>query len=152
MFKSLRTFFRQLVNETDNNKAVDTPTLHLAMASLLCEVASADHDKDPREEKAKLHLLTRLLEIDTHEAETLLNTAQQQSDHSVSLYDFTHKLRSLEQAERYQLIEAMWQIAYADGVIDPQEEAVIRQVSELIYLDHAAFIKAKLTAKEICVK
>ena len=56
-------------------------------------------------------------------------------------------MRSLEQSERYQLVEAMWQVAYADGVIDPQEEAVIRQVSDLIYLDHSAFIKAKISAK-----
>ena len=41
----------------------------------------------------------------------------------------------------------MWQVAYADGKLDPQEEAVIRQVADLIYLDHPAFIKAKLTAQ-----
>jgi len=49
--------------------------------------------------------------------------------------------------QRYQLIEAMWQIAYADKVIDPQEEAVIRQVAELIYVDHSEFIRAKLSAQ-----
>ncbi|WP_305815494.1 TerB family tellurite resistance protein [Photobacterium leiognathi] len=147
MFKSLRILFRQLVNDTSCGDAVDTPTLHLAMASLLCEVASADHEQDPREEIAKQHLLMKLLDINEVAASDLLIKAQQQSDASVSLYDFTNKLRSLEQSERYQLIEAMWKVAYADGVIDPQEEAVIRQVSELIYLDHSAFIKAKINAK-----
>ncbi|PSV18365.1 hypothetical protein C0W44_19035 [Photobacterium leiognathi subsp. mandapamensis] len=151
MFKSLRTLFRQLVNDTSCGDAVDTPTLHLAMASLLCEVASADHEQDPREEIAKQHLLMKLLDINEVAASDLLTKAQQQSDSSVSLYDFTNKLRSLEQSERYQLIEAMWKVAYADGVIDPQEEAVIRQVSELIYLDHSAFIKAKITAKDAMI-
>ncbi|MBP2698601.1 TerB family tellurite resistance protein [Photobacterium lucens] len=151
MFKSLRTLFRQLVNDTSCGDAVDTPTLHLAMASLLCEVASADHEQDPREEIAKQHLLMKLLDINEVAASDLLTKAQQQSDASVSLYDFTNKLRSLEQSERYQLIEAMWKVAYADGVIDPQEEAVIRQVSELIYLDHSAFIKAKITAKDAMI-
>ncbi|KJF91151.1 TerB family tellurite resistance protein [Photobacterium leiognathi] len=147
MFKSLRTLFRQLVNDTSCGDAVDTPTLHLAMASLLCEVASADHEQDPREEIAKQHLLMKLLDINEVAASDLLTKAQQQSDASVSLYDFTNKLRSLEQSERYQLIEAMWKVAYADGIIDPLEEAVIRQVSELIYLEHSAFIKAKINAK-----
>ncbi|WP_422767543.1 TerB family tellurite resistance protein [Photobacterium leiognathi subsp. mandapamensis] len=151
MFKSMRTLFRQLVNDASSNDAVDTPALHLAMASLLCEVASADHEQDPREEKAKQHLLMKLLEIDEAAASELLTKAQQQSDASVSLYDFTNKLRSLEQSERYQLIEAMWEVAYADGIIDPLEEAVIRQVSELIYLDHSAFIKAKIAAKNAMI-
>ena len=147
MFKSLRTLFRQLTNDPNSNEAVDTPTLHLAMASLLCEVAIADHDQDPREEQAKIQLLMKLLEVDEITTKQLLEKAQLQVEASVSLYDFTNKLRSLEQSERYQLVEAMWQVAYADGVIDPQEEAVIRQVSDLIYLDHSAFIKAKISAK-----
>ncbi|PSW66370.1 hypothetical protein C0W88_08325 [Photobacterium leiognathi subsp. mandapamensis] len=151
MFKSMRTLFRQLVNDASSNDAVDTPALHLAMASLLCEVASADHEQDLREEKAKQHLLMKLLEIDEAAASELLTEAQQQSDASVSLYDFTNKLRSLEQSERYQLIEAMWEVAYADGIIDPLEEAVIRQVSDLIYLDHSAFIKAKIAAKNAMI-
>ncbi|PSV03126.1 tellurite resistance TerB family protein [Photobacterium leiognathi] len=151
MFKSMRTLFRQLVNDASSNDAVDTPALHLAMASLLCEVASADYEQDPREEKAKQHLLMKLLEIDEAAASELLTKAQQQSDASVSLYDFTNKLRSLEQSERYQLIEAMWEVAYADGIIDPLEEAVIRQVSDLIYLDHSAFIKAKIAAKNAMI-
>ncbi|MCG3863674.1 MULTISPECIES: TerB family tellurite resistance protein [unclassified Photobacterium] len=147
MFKSLRTLFRQLVSDPHSNEAIDTPALHLAMASLLCEVASADHEHDPREEKAKNQLLIKLLEIDEATSKQLLDQAQQQAEASVSLYDFTNKLRSLEQPERYQLIEAMWEVAYADGVVDPQEEAVIRQVSDLIYLDHSAFIKAKISAQ-----
>jgi len=69
------------------------------------------------------------------------------SEKSVSLYEFTTKLRELMPEERFQLIEAMWQVAYADGIIEPMEEAVIRQVAELIYLDHSEFIRAKLSAK-----
>ena len=43
--------------------------------------------------------------------------------------------------ERY-LIEQLWDIAYADGVIDKYEEAAIRKVSELLYVPHSDFIKA----------
>ncbi len=127
--------------------AVDTPSMNLAMASLLCEVANADYEIDPREESAKVHLLVNLLDIDESSAKSLLDQARQQSSQSVSLYEFTTKLRTLMPEQRYQLIEAMWQVAYADEVIDPQEEAVIRQVAELIYVDHSEFIRAKLSAQ-----
>ncbi|OZS44015.1 TerB family tellurite resistance protein [Photobacterium sanguinicancri] len=147
MFKQLRVLFRQVMHEGTDGGAVDTPSMHLAMASLLCEVASADHAIDPREEQAKAHLLTMLLDIDQDEAASLLKEAMVKSKASVSLYEFTTKLRELLPEQRYSLIEAMWEVAYADGVIDPQEEAVIRQVAELIYIDHSLFIKAKLAAQ-----
>ncbi|MBD8514516.1 TerB family tellurite resistance protein [Photobacterium sp. WH77] len=148
MFQQLRVLFRQVMNEgSDDGAAVDTPSLHLAMASLLCEVADADHSRDPSEESAKVHLLVKLLEVDDTQARALLHEAQTRSEQSVSVFEFTNKLRSLSAEERYRLIEAMWQVAFADGILDPVEEAVIRQVAELIYVDHATFIKAKLSAQ-----
>jgi len=135
------------MHEGTDGGAVDTPSMNLAMASLLCEVANADYEIDPREESAKVHLLVNLLDIDESSAKSLLDKARQQSSQSVSLYEFTTKLRTLMPEQRYQLIEAMWQVAYADEVIDPQEEAVIRQVAELIYVDHSEFIRAKLSAQ-----
>ncbi|MGF1878844.1 TerB family tellurite resistance protein [Photobacterium frigidiphilum] len=148
MFKQLRTLFRQVMHEGSDGGAIDTPTMNLAMASLLCEVANADHQVDPREEAAKVQLLIKLLDIDERRAIDLLAEAMVRSEKSVSLYEFTTKLRELIPEERFQLIEAMWQVAYADGIIEPMEEAVIRQVAELIYLDHSEFIRAKLSAKK----
>ncbi|MCW8327925.1 TerB family tellurite resistance protein [Photobacterium sp. SDRW27] len=148
MFTQLRTLFRQVMHEGTDGGAVDTPAINLAMASLLCEVANADRTIDPREETAKIHLLVNLLEIDRDQAKSLLSRAMQQSNQSVSLYEFTTKLRSLEPEQRYQLIKAMWQVAYADNILDPHEEAVIRQVAELIYVDHSEFIRAKLSVQK----
>ncbi|HIF9417699.1 TPA: TerB family tellurite resistance protein [Photobacterium damselae] len=149
MFTKLRTLLRQVMNDGTDAGTMDSLSMSLAMASLLCEVANADHAKDPREEQAKVQLLTKLLEVDEQQAQHLLNEGELRSENAVSLYEFTNKLRALEQEARYELVEAMWQVAYADGVIDPMEEAVIRQVAELIYLDHSEFIRAKLSAQKL---
>ncbi|HIF9319629.1 TPA: TerB family tellurite resistance protein [Photobacterium damselae] len=149
MFTKLRTLLRQVMNDGTDAGTMDSLSMNLAMASLLCEVANADHAKDPREEQAKVQLLTKLLEVDEQQAQHLLNEGELRSENAVSLYEFTNKLRALEQESRYELVEAMWQVAYADGVIDPMEEAVIRQVAELIYLDHSEFIRAKLSAQKL---
>ena len=53
-----------------------------------------------------------------------------------------------KKSERIKLIESMWKIAYADGNIDKYEEHIIRKVSNLIYVAHSDFIKAKINAKE----
>ncbi|GHA42206.1 TerB family tellurite resistance protein [Photobacterium aphoticum] len=147
MFKQLRTLFRQVMHEGSEGSTVDTPSLNLAMACLLCEVSNADHNDDPREKTAKVHQLMHLLGLTEEAANTLLTQAQAQTQQSVSLYEFTTKLRTLQPEERYSLIEAMWDVAYADGILDPMEEAVIRQVAELIYVDHSEFIRAKLAAQ-----
>nr|WP_321238091.1 TerB family tellurite resistance protein [uncultured Tolumonas sp.] len=148
MFSVLRSLFREMLQDGSDSGTVDTPSIQLAMACLLCEVANADYQEDPREETAKIHLLSHLLDLDEQAATALLQQAHQKSKASVSLYEFTNQLRALSPNERFQLIEAMWQIAYADGVINPMEEAVIRQVADLIYVEHAEFIRAKLSAQQ----
>lgn len=146
MFKQLRTLLKKVIHDAAESGTTETASMHLAMASLLCEVSNADHQHDNREETAKQQLLMKLLDLNENQANLLLLEAMQKSKASTSLYEFTTKLRTLMPEDRYYLIEAMWQVAYADGVIEPMEEAVIRQVSELIYLDHLEFIRAKLSA------
>ena len=38
----------------------------------------------------------------------------------------------------------LWDVAYADGRIDKYEDYTIRKISDLLYIKHADFIKAKL--------
>ncbi len=55
-----------------------------------------------------------------------------------------HSYVKLTQETRFELIKAMWEVAHADGEIDPLEDAVIRKAAELLYVDHSQFIRAKL--------
>ncbi|EEX37111.1 hypothetical protein VIB_001225 [Vibrio metschnikovii CIP 69.14] len=74
----------------------------------------------------------------------MISRAEQQIRQSASLYEFTSQLRELTQGKRFELIKAMWEVAHADGEIDPLEDAVIRKTAELLYVDHSQFIRAKL--------
>ena len=91
-----------------------------------------------------MNLLQRLLGITEEESKALLQQAEPQVEQSVSLYDFTSQLRELSQPVRIDLIKAMWEVAHADGEIDPLEDSVIRKTAELLYVDHKDFIKSKL--------
>jgi len=144
MFQSLKSLFKELLEGNDlSANAISNPDL--AIASLLCEVAAADFQVEADEEKAKLTLLIDLLDITEQQAQSLINQAKDNIKHSVSLYDFTSQLRELDQQARFNLVKAMWEIANSDGIIDPQEDAVIRKVAELLYVDHSEFIRAKLS-------
>lgn len=143
MFNSLTSMFKQLIEGQDLSKNQGTSP-NIAIASLLCEVAGADHQINESERVAKLQLLQRLLDLDEEQAKVLLAQAEPKVEQSVSLYDFTSQLRDLSQPVRIDLIKAMWEVAHADGEIDPIEDSVIRKTAELLYVDHSDFIKTKL--------
>jgi len=146
MFKALHNLFKQLSDDTALPNVVGKEEFELSMAALLCEVASADSTINEKESIAKVHQLSLLLGIDNDRANELLAIAIKDSEEAISIYEFTSKLRNVEYKQRYVLIESMWHVAYADGVIDPHEEALIRQVADLIYITHSDYIKAKLAA------
>ncbi|OAJ92055.1 tellurite resistance TerB family protein [Vibrio bivalvicida] len=145
MLNSIASLFKQLLEGQDLGQNAQ-PDVNLAIACLLCEVAGADHQIEQVEIDAKRHLLTRLLDLDESGAKTLLSRAEMRSKDSASLYDFTSQLRELSQEARFALIKAMWEVANADGEIDPLEDSVIRKTAELLYVDHSEFIRAKLSA------
>ncbi|ENM5724454.1 TerB family tellurite resistance protein [Vibrio mimicus] len=146
MFNAITSLFKELLEGQDLAKNSATP--ELAIACLLTEVAGADHQISPSEQQAKSALLKHLLSIDEEDATALLARAEQQVKQSASLYDFTSQLRNLSQPQRFELVKAMWEIANADGTIDPLEDAVIRKAAELLYVDHSQFIRAKLMAAD----
>lgn len=147
MLNSITSLFKQLLEGQDLGQSAQ-PDTNLAIACLLCEVAGADHQIEQVEVDAKRELLSKLLGIDNAGAQTLLARAENRSKESASLYDFTSQLRELSQETRFELIKAMWEVAHADGEIDPLEDSVIRKTAELLYVDHSEFIRAKLAVTD----
>ncbi|CAH8209894.1 TerB domain-containing protein [Vibrio aestuarianus] len=144
MFNAITSLFKQLLDGQDLGKRAATNP-NLAIACLLKEVAGADHQIDQKESEATFQLTKRLLNLDDEQTTALLKQAKENVKQSASLYDFTSQLRELTQETRYELIKAMWEVAHADGEIDPLEDAVIRKTAELLYVDHSEFIRAKLS-------
>lgn len=117
----------------------------LAIACLLCEVCNADRFIAVEEEAAIEKTLSKLLLIEKTKVQQLLYMGKEAIQSSNSLFDFTTQLRELDRATRVELISAMWEVAYADGHLDPLEEAIIRKAAALIYVGHSDFIRTKLS-------
>jgi len=126
----------------------ELPDHRIAIASLLCAVAYADHDTSSAEQQAIKTNLTKLLCIEAHEVSTLMQIAQQEMLASNSIFDFTSLLSTLTPEQRIEVIEMMWRVAYADGHLDDIEEAIIRRVAGLLYVSHSEFIRTKLKVLE----
>jgi len=143
-------FFKKIFkNEESEDPIIDDKTSTKACVALLLETSMADEILDESELMALKNTLQKDFQINEDEIDELIDLAKENIEDSTSLYEFTRDINdNFDSAERVKLIESMWKIAYADGNIDKYEEHIIRKVSNLIYVAHSDFIKAKLSAKE----
>ena len=143
-------FFKKIFqNEESEEPTIDDKTSIKACVALLLETSMADEILDESELMALKNTLQKDFQINEDEIDELIDLAKDNVEDSTSLYEFTRDINdNFDAAERVKLIESMWKIAYADGNIDKYEEHIIRKVSNLIYVAHSDFIKAKLSAKE----
>ena len=143
-------FFKKIFNtEESENIEIDDNTAIKACIALLLETSMADEILDDNEIDALKITLIKDFKIENDEVDELIALAKENVKDSTSLYEFTRDINDSFSAEqRVQLIESMWKIAYADGNIDKYEERIIRKVSNLIYVAHSDFIKAKISARE----
>ena len=143
-------FFKKIFQtEESEDLTIDDKTSTKACIALLLETSMADEILDESELMALKNTLQKDFQINENEIDELIDLAKENVEDSTSLYEFTRDINdNFDAAERLKLIESMWKIAYADGNIDKYEEHIIRKVSNLIYVAHSDFIKAKLSAKE----
>ena len=143
-------FFKKIFQkEESEDPTIDDKTSTKACIALLLETSMADDLLDESEMMALKNTLQKDFQINEDEIDELIDLSKENVEDSTSLYEFTSDINdNFDAAERVKLIESMWKIAYADGNIDKYEEHIIRKVSNLIYVAHSDFIKAKLSAKE----
>ncbi len=119
----------------------------LAVAQLLLEMSRADFSPDAAEIATIRELLGRAYALGADDLEALLKEAGQRVERSVSLHDAVAAINStLGPEERRNLIAMLWRVAYADGRLDKYEEALLRKLSELLFIPHSEFIREKLAA------
>lgn len=108
--------------------------LQLAVAALLVEAAWHDDVFDMPERETIERVLVDHFAISADEAKELIAAAET-TGRAGQLFGFTSKVvRAWEEPERIKLIEMLWEVAYADGVLDPHEDALIRKVAGLVYV------------------
>src|SRR5690348_3394820 len=108
--------------------------LQLAVAALLLEAAVVvDSRFDETERNAILRILERRFGLAAADAEAVLATAKARVENSAQLFRFTSTINErLARERRVEVIEMLWQVAYADRVLDPLEDSLLRRVAGLI--------------------
>ena len=88
--------------------------------------------------------------VSDEELQALLDKATTTSRTAYDYQHFTSQLNEhFTQAEKIRLVEAMWQVAYADARPDENEMHTISKVAGLLHVTHGEYIGAKMRAKEV---
>jgi uncharacterized tellurite resistance protein B-like protein len=125
--------FQQLIRAFQAPLPQRQPDVKLSVAVLLVEAARQDDQFEPRERAVIEALLTQKFDMTVEECAALLAAAVARSEQMVQIQGHTSELLdAMTQDERIGVIEMLWDVAYADGVLDPEEDLLIRKVAGLI--------------------
>ena len=123
--------------------------LQLATAVLLIEVMRADTTLADSEREAVIAALQReFTTLTADEMQQLIALAHERSRGATDFHAFTSALNDhFSEAQKLRVVEAMWQVAYADGHLEAHEQHVLWRVADLLHVPHGAYIAAKMRAK-----
>jgi uncharacterized tellurite resistance protein B-like protein len=149
MLSAIRSFFDQhIAGPAGEPGATAEERARVAAAALLVEVVNSDDHFSEVERAAVLDAVRRRFGLDPAAARQLLELAQSAARVAHDYYQFTSQINASFSPERKRrLVEELWQVAYADDVLNRYEEHLIRRVSDLLHVSHGDFIRAKLKAQ-----
>lgn len=122
------------LTDGDTSTAPGTDELQLAVAALLLEAAVVvDGHFDPQERQVVRRVLARAFSLTPAAAQGLIAAAERRVETSAQLFRFTSTVNERVNRERkIEIIEMLWEVAYADGVLDPLEDTLLRRIAGLI--------------------
>ena len=145
MFDTLRSMFRT----TDAPAPSSSPdATHTAIAALLVETARVDENYSDKEKSLINNTLSVLFDLAPEDASNLRSTGEEMQAEANDLHGFTKIAKELPNEEKIRLIEALWAIVLSDGTKDQYEDALIRRICGLIYVNDRASGEARQRIEE----
>jgi len=142
-------WINRIVVEKPDSESYGVADIERVSAALLVEIARADHQLDDAETASISNALKQSSSLPDTEIDTIISDAIVDAESTLSLHEHIRLVNEhFDRANKLMLIEQMWRVAAADGNIDRYEDYTIRKLSELIYVRHSEFIKAKLRVLE----
>lgn len=119
----------------------------LAVTALMVEVMRMDDKLEEAEHQRIVSNLQKRFSLTPAEITPLIERARRTSAKALDMHQFTSVVvKSFTTQERVHILAELWQVAMADGEVDPYEEQLIRRIAERFGLHHRQFIEAKLAA------
>ena len=122
--------------------------IELTAAVLAYEIARADGEVGDKELDIIMKEVKIISEKVGKNENEILRIIEIYSKDSVSFYEFVEDInKNYSKKEKHSLIKFMWNIAFADGKLDVNEERLIRRLADLIKIKDIEVLKLKHSAK-----
>ena len=118
--------------------------LRLISLCLAFEVANADNDIDVRERDLILEKIRESIDVTILTEKEIFDVIQEESQKRVSFYDIIYDInKNLDKKEKIDVLKMLWEIAYADKVLDVDEERIIRRSAEMLGIKPSIVLRTK---------
>jgi uncharacterized tellurite resistance protein B-like protein len=151
MISKIKDFFSARIQgvAASDQMPSEPPSIRLATAALLVEIMVTDNLLELEEEETIKQLLMRNFDLSLSASEELFELARREVSEATSLYQFTGLVNQyFSEAEKFNLLKQLWQVALSDGILDKYEESLIRKLADLLHIRHSQFTRAKSLAKK----
>ena len=133
------SFFKKKEKEKEKPK-----NLKLIALCLAFEVANADNDVDFRERDLILKKIKESVDVSVLTEKEIFDVIQEESQKRVSFYDIINDInKNLDKKEKVDVLKMLWEIAYADKVLDVDEERIIRRSAEMLGIKPSIVLQTK---------
>ena len=148
MFKIFKKKYNKVEGEEDDSKNHGFE-INLIGSVLAYEVARADGAISKEELDGLLNQIDKIsLDVEKN-TEEILDLIKKYSVDSVSFYEFISDInKDFSKYEKLDLISYLWEVAYADNILDIHEERLIRRIADLINIKDIEVLKLKDKAKK----
>ena len=133
----------QSVKETKKNFEIE-----LTASILAYEIARSDGDISEAELSLLHHEIKKISAKVGKKEEKILEIIEEYSKNSVSFYEFINDInKNYNKEDKLSLIQFLYDVAYADKILEVSEERLIRRIADLIKIKDIEVLKIKDISK-----
>ena len=142
-------FFKEKAGDESSQRIDIVFNVELIAYALAYEVASSDGNIDETELSRIKEGLEQIAVKNNEPIEDLMLTIENHSKDSVSFYEFIEDINlNFNKEQKYALISLLWETAYADNVLEVNEERLVRRIADLIRIKDSQVLRLKDKAKQ----
>ena len=143
MFNIFKKNKKEEVSINKHNFEID-----LIACVLAYEVARADGNISDDELNSLLNEIEKITADVNKNPDEIFSLIKNYSENSVSFHEFIADINNdFNKEDKLELIQYLWDVAYADNVLDVNEERLIRRIANLINLKDLDVLRLKDKAK-----
>ena len=134
----------------DDSTKKDLPNIEIELTAALLayEIARADGEVSDDELLIILKEIKKLTNKVGKSDEEILKIIENFSKNSISFHDFIEDInKDYSKKDKLTLLSFLWSVAYADLVLEVNEEKLIRRIANLIHIKDMEVLKIKDTVK-----